>query len=280
MSAWRSVQLVAAEKSRSPRHAQALLRRRALGIGGDGSRVTPRLFMAIPAHLAVLTARALPARWVRVAAVTAHLVTADAVGGWPLIVAARTQKNVSPRSGAVEAARVRVVADPARRVRIASFDQARAYAARGVTRVARLGRMAALATCGLGLCLQGVRGQEVTAMHKASGHRLRSAALDRQVLTRVVATVTIGLLMAGLTQALLLGSLGSVMLHEIPRMLEERLRQEPLYLGLGVAGRALPSAPLFLMLVATETSGHRRQARAPSFDDARVTVDALSLDLR
>src|SRR6476660_9090229 len=76
------------------------------------ARIARWLTMAVPTHFRVDAARALPATGVGIAAISADFVTANAVGGRPLVVAARAQENVAPRGGAVKTARVRVVADP------------------------------------------------------------------------------------------------------------------------------------------------------------------------
>jgi len=61
--------------------------------------------MAVPAHFRVDAARALPAARVGVATVAADLVAADAIGGWPGLVAACASHDVASRGRAMEIAR-------------------------------------------------------------------------------------------------------------------------------------------------------------------------------
>src|SRR5262245_26301570 len=97
--------------------------------------------MAVPAHLRVLPAAALPTLRMRVPAVRADLVATDAVRQRPGFVTARARKNVAARRRAVKVARLGVRADPSGRMRIARVEDVRAHAASRVTGVARLRRV-------------------------------------------------------------------------------------------------------------------------------------------
>lgn len=162
----------------------------------------------------------------RVSAVRADLVATDAIGGGALIVTARAEQNIAARRSAVSAARARVIADPARGMRVPALSQARADPARGVASVAGLGRVATHAARRLRLRLDRMRGHEITAVHEVPLHGFGSPMLDAQVLRRVVATVAIGLCVARLAQGLLLGGVDPVVLHEVTLVPNEALREQ------------------------------------------------------
>jgi hypothetical protein len=212
----------------------------------------------------------------RIAPVRAHFVATDAVRCRALIVTARAQQDITARGSTVKAARTRIAANPAGRMRIAPFGQTSAHAASQMTRVASIRRVAPQAARRLRLRLHGVRSHEVAPVHEVSLHGFRLAALHAQILRRVVAAFAIGLRVTSLAELLLLYGVGSVVLHEVAFVSQERLRQHAPDLGQRVTRCTLPAVPLLFVLMTAETLVHGRQARSARFHDARVTRHALS----
>jgi hypothetical protein len=214
----------------------------------------------------------------RIATIPAHLVATDAVGSGALIVTARAEQDVAPRGRTVKTARPRVVADPARRMRIPPFDQASAHTTRQMAAVASVRRMTAQAERRLRLRFESVTGHEVAAVHETGLHGFRAPTFHAELLGRVMTAFAVGLRVTRLTQLLLLRGLDSVVLHEVSRVSQERLREQAPDLGERVTRRTLPAVPLLFVFVATEAFAHRRQRRTARFHHTRMTRHALPLD--
>lgn len=214
----------------------------------------------------------------RIAPICPHLVTSYAVGGWPLLVATRALNDVAPRLGPVEVRRSRVVADPSRRMWIASVEGISADAPLDVTAVAIPLRVTAQALRRLDSSVEGVASHVVTAMNEALLDTLGESPLGRDLSRNVVAGLTLRLGVARLTQRSLVKRLVAMAAQEVFVVLHERDGQRALEIFALMAGRAHRSIPLLLVFVTGETPAHGWHFCLALPDDAGMTAHTLTID--